>query len=210
MVLPSFAMQLNRTIVSCLLIIIDSVFFIGSYGVLRVLRISVNWVVWILGYLIIVASVAVCYSIFTPTYSLRDVGYGNLLAVFSFGITVYAVSQWVSRRWYVFIKKRTLSFVAQQSRNFFLFARKHHALFGWIVASAAIAHMAVYLPILSEAKEYEIVTGFIAIGILALSVLLGVWIWFVTSVQKKRTPKLVHTTHSILTVVFLLSLAIHI
>jgi hypothetical protein len=98
----------------------------------------------------------------------------------------------------------------QQSRNFFLFVRKHHTFFGWIVAAAAVAHMAVYLPVLSETRGYEIVTGFIAIGILALSVLLGIWIWFVTRVRKQRTPTLIHTTHSVLTIAFLLVLAAHI
>jgi hypothetical protein len=210
MMLPSFAILLNRTILSCILIVIDSIFFVGGYNVLRILRISVNWIVWLFGYLIIVASIALCYSVSTPAYTLHDVGYCNLLGVLSFDITVYAASQWVSRHWYVFIKKRVRSFAVQGSRNFFLFVRKHHAFFGWIVAAAAVGHMVAFFPILSETSNYEVVTGFIAIGILALSVLLGVWIWFVTSVQKKRTPKLIHTTHSILTIAFLLSLAAHI
>lgn len=210
MLLPSFTILLNRAILSCTLIAIDSVFFLGGYSALRVLRISVNWVVWILGYLIIVASVALCYSVSSPTYSLRDVVFGNLLGAFSFLISMYAASQWVSRRWYVFIKKHTLSFVVQQSRNFLLFVRKHHTFFGWIVVAAAVAHMAVYLPMLSEVRGYEIITGFIVIGILALSVLLGIWIWFVTKIRKQRTPMLVHKAHSILTVAFLLALVAHI
>jgi hypothetical protein len=210
MVLPSFAVLLDRAILSCILLAVASVFFLGGYSILRALRISVNWTVWIFGYVIIVASVAVCYVVSTPTYSLRDVGYGNLLAVFSFGIAGYAASQWVSRHWYVFIKKHTRSFIVKGSRNFFLFVRKHHMFFGWIVVAAAVAHMVVYLPIFAAANNYEIVTGFIAIGILALSVLLGLWIWFVTSVQKKRTPRFVHATHSLLTIAFLVALAIHI
>jgi len=210
MLLPSFTILLNRTILSCILIAIDSVFFLAGYSTLRVLRISVNWVVWVLGYMIIVASVALCYSISTPTYSFRDIGFGNLLGAFSFLITMYAASQWISRHWYVFIKKRTLPFIVQQSRNFFLFVRKHHTFFGWIVAIAAVAHMAVFLPFLSEVRGYEIVTGFIAMGILTLSVLLGVWIWFVTRIRKLRTPKLAYTAHSVLTVAFLLALVAHI
>ena len=210
MLLPSFNILINRAILSCILLTIDSVFFLGGYSVLRVLRIPVNWVVWILGYLIIVASAALCYSVSTPTYTLHDRGFGNLLGVLSFLIALYAASQWISRHWYVFIKKRPISFLVQQSRNFFLFVRKHHTFFGWIVAIAAVAHMAVYLPMLAEARGYEIVTGFIAMGILILSILLGIWIWFVTKIRKLRTPKLVHKTHSILTVAFLLALVAHI
>ena len=210
MLLPSFTILLNRAILSSILIIVDSVFFLGGYSVLRVLRISVNWVVWIFGYLIIIASVALCYSVSTPTYSLHDRGFGNLLGALSFLIALYAASQWISRHWYVFIKNRLHSFFVQQSRKFFLFVRRHHTFFGWIVAAAAVAHMAVYLPMLSEVRDYEIITCFIAIGILALSILLGIWIWFVTSVRKQCTPRLIHKAHAILTIAFLLSLVAHI
>lgn len=208
--LPPFTSLLNRAVLSCILIAIDSMFFIASYSILCALKISVNWIVWIFGYLIIIASIALCYSVSDNTYSLRNMSYGNLLGAFSFLITVYAASHWVSRRWYVFIKQRALSFFVQRSRTFFLFVRKHHTFFGWIVAAAAGAHMAVYLPMLFYAQRYEIITGFIAIGILALSVLLGVWIWFVTSIRKQRPPRLVHRVHSLLTIAFLLALAAHI
>ena len=129
MLLPSFTTLLNRAILSCILLTIDTVFFLGGYSVLRVLRISVNWVVWIFGYLIIIASAALCYSVSTPTYSFGDRGFSNLLGVFSFLIALYAASQWISRRWYVFIKKRTISFFVQQSRNFFsVCAQTSHVL----------------------------------------------------------------------------------
>jgi hypothetical protein len=42
--------------------VIDFFFLIGSYGILRLLRISVNWVTWIIGTLIIMAS-AYCYGL---------------------------------------------------------------------------------------------------------------------------------------------------
>ena len=195
---------------SCLLIVLNSVCFLGGYSLLRVLRISVNWVVWIFGYLIIVASAVVCYSVVSPVYSLSDGSGGKILGILSFLIALYALSQWASRHWYVFIKKRALSFIAQQSRNFLLFARKHHTFFGWIVAAAAVAHMAVYLPRLSEVRDYEVVTGFIAIGLLALSIPFGVWIWFVTSVRKQRMPKVIHSVHTVLTFAFLVALVAHI
>lgn len=209
MLVPSLTILLLHPIFCCILIVIDSVFFLGVYSTLRVLRIPVNWVVWIIGYLIIIASVILCYSISTPTYA-RYVGFGNILGIVSFLITVYSASQWASRHWYVYIKKRISSSFVQQSRNFFLFVRKHHTFFGWIVAIAAVAHMAVYLPTLSETRSYEILSGFIAIGILTLSVLLGIWIWLFTNIRKQSPPKLVHKVHSILAVAFLFSLAAHI
>src|SRR5437763_3407556 len=175
----SFTTQLYHAIFkSYILIVLNSVFFLGGYSLLRILRISVNWVVWIFGYLIIVASAALCYSVSSPIYSSLEARAGNILGTLSFLIAMYAVSQWISRQWYVFIKKRALSFAAQQSRNFLLFVRKHHPFFGWIVAATAVAHMTVYLPRLSEVRDYEVTTGFIAIGLLALSIPFGVWIWF--------------------------------
>jgi hypothetical protein len=51
---------------SALLLILcgfDFCFLLTSYGVLRALRISVNWMTWIAGSLIIMASVAVCLTI---------------------------------------------------------------------------------------------------------------------------------------------------
>lgn len=42
--------------------VIGFFFLIGSYGILRLLRISVNWVIWIIGTLIIMAS-AYCYGL---------------------------------------------------------------------------------------------------------------------------------------------------
>jgi hypothetical protein len=207
----SFATQLYHAVLkSYILIALNSVFFLGGYSLLRVLRISVNWVVWIFGYLIIVASAVLCYSVAAPVYSLLGARTGNVLGILSFLIAMYAVSQWISRHWYVFVKKRTLRFVAQQSRDFLLFVRKHHTFFGWIVAAAAVGHTAVYLPRLSEVRDYEVITGFIAIGLLALAILFGVWIWFVTSIRKQRIPKVIHSVHTILTFAFLLVLVAHI
>ena len=207
----SFATQLYHALFkSCILIALNSVFFLGGYSLLRMLRISVNWVVWIFGYLIITASAVLCYTVFNPMYSLPDGPGGNILGMLSFLIALYAVSQWIGRHWYVFVKRRALPFVAQRSRDFLLFVRKHHTFFGWIVAAAAVAHMAVYLPRLSEVREYEVVTGFIAIGLLALAIPFGVWIWFVTSIRKQRIPKVVHSVHTILTFAFLLALVAHI
>jgi len=70
--------------------------------------------------------------------------------------------------------------------------------------------MVFFFPILSRMSGYEEITGFIAIGILALSVILGVWLWIESSWRKRRTPKAVHTLHSALSIAFFVVLFLHI
>lgn len=91
-----------------------------------------------------------------------------------------------------------------------MFLRKHHIFFGWIIGAGSIAHMAIFLPILTRISVYETITGFIAIGILGLMVLLGAWLWIQTALYKRRMPKIVHTVHSSLTIAFFLVLFLHI
>ncbi len=206
----SFSTLLNRTIMGCILIAIDSACFIGGYGMLRSLHISADWVVWALGFMLIIASLAIGYAYVTATLTSRDFHLSNTFGELSFYITAFAAGQWIIRRWYLIVKKRTKSWLAQQSRLFLMFVRKHHSFFGWLVFAGAVAHMVVFLPNITEEHGYEIVTGFIAIGILALSVLLGLWVWFVRSIRKQRLPRTIQTIHSLLSIAFLIAVVIHI
>src|SRR5439155_21699712 len=133
----------------------------------------------------------------------------NLLGLVSFLVAVYSASQWTTRQWYVRTRKRTISLLVKGSRNILLFLRKHHTFFGWVVALTAIGHTVYYLPILSQVRQYEVITGFIALGILALSVLLGMWMWLHVTVRKQRMPQRVHAIHSILTIGFFVTLMVH-
>lgn len=205
-----FPLLADRIIMSCILIVLDSSVFVVGYALLRWLHISVDWVVWTMGFVLIVASLALGYAWITATLNSREFGFGNNLGSLSFFISLYAAGQWVIRHWYLIAKRWRGSFVARQSRLLLMFVRKQHIFFGWLVAAGAVAHMVVFLPHLREEFGYEIITGFIAIGILALSVLLGLWIWYVRSIRKQRMPQMIYTIHSLLSIAFLIAVAIHI
>lgn len=200
----------SRLILLSILATIDFFFLIGSYGVLSVLRIPVNWVTWIIGSLIIAASAALCVSIVIPNSLMLGNGYSNILGVLSFAVAVYTANQWTTRKWYVAIKKRAGAVLVKPSRNVLLFLRKYHLFFGWVVAAAAVAHAVYFLPILTRVSWYEVVTGFVALGILGLSVVLGVSMWVMVSVRKKPMPKIVHTVHAALTIAFFIALVLHV
>jgi hypothetical protein len=206
----SFSTLLDRTIMGCILIALDSACFVLGYGLLRFLHISADWVVWALGFVLIVASLALAYAYVTATLTSRDFHLSNTFGEWSFYIAVFAAGQWIIRQWYLIVKKHTKAWLAQQSRLFLIFVRKHHSFFGWLVFAGAVAHMVVFLPNIAEEHGYEIVTGFIAIGILVLSILLGLWIWFVRSIRKQRPPKMIQTIHSWLSIAFLVVVVLHI
>ena len=156
-----------------------------------------------------VASVVFCLFLLIPNHFTRIHVFGNLLGVIAFLIAVYSASQWTMRHWYVRVKKHTVALLAKGSRDILLFLRKHHMFFGWVVTLTTLAHMVYYLPVMFQFQQYKIVTGFIALGALALLVLLGMWIWLQTAIRKKRMPKVVQTIHSALTIVFLVVLVLH-
>jgi hypothetical protein len=189
-----------------MLALIGFFFLIGSYALLRLLRVPVNWITWVIGTLIMAASVVFTISVLTPGHLSISSHDSGLLGGLSFLVAVYSAGQWAMRRWYVSIKKHTASFLVKGSRDILLFLRKHHPFFGWIVALAAIGHMVYYLPILSAFTEYVIITGFVALGTLIVLVLLGGWIWVQAAVRKQRIPKVVYRVHSALAIVFFVTL----
>lgn len=201
---------LLKSVLLLILCGLDFGFLVGGYGILRVLRISVNWVTWLLGSLLIALSAGVCLAMVMPGLAPWWLGRGaNLVGAFSFLIAIYAASQWVTRQWYVQVKRQAGKWLIQASKNTLLFLRKHHLFFGWIVVAGAIGHMAFFLPSLSSIRVSEEITGFLAISILALMVILGMWVW-IASRRKLPLPKAVRTLHSALTIAFLIVLFLHV
>jgi len=207
--LPHLELVLFRLVLFSLVGVIAFFLLIGGYGILRALRIPTSWVAWIVGTLLIAASILLCLSILLPGQFGEARIPGNLLGLMSFLVAVNSASQWTTRQWYVHIGKRTTSLLVKGSRNILLFLRKHHVFFGWVVALTAIGHTVYYLPILLRVQQYEVITGFIALGILALSALLGMWIWLQVTVRKQRMPQGVHTVHSALAIAFFVTLMVH-
>jgi hypothetical protein len=189
----------------------DFGFLVTSYGILRVLRISVNWITWLIGSVIMLAGLAFCLSMLQPgLFPERIRSLGNPMGAVAFLVAVYTASQWITRQWYIRIKKDAGQWLKNASKNVLMFLRKHHVFFGWIVAVGSLAHLAFFLPALKHISLYEEVTGFIAVGILALMVVLGLWLWIESTLRRRRMPRLVHTVHSILTIAFFVVLFLHI
>lgn len=134
---------------------------------------------------------------------------GNLLGLLAFFVAVYAASQWTTRQWYRQAKEDASQWLKQFSKNVLMFLRQHHIFFGWVVGAGSPVHMMVFFPILERISVYEEVTGLLAMGILALMVLLGARLWIETTLRR-RMPKAVHTIHSALTIAFFAVLFLHI
>src|SRR5258708_8947538 len=111
--------MLVRSVLLLILCGIDFGFLLGGYGILRVLRISVNWVTWIIASFIIALSVEVSLAIIMPgtAPSWLDRGGGNLVGVFSFLIAVFAASQSMTRQWSVHIKRQTRTCLVRASMD---------------------------------------------------------------------------------------------
>ncbi len=203
---------LVRTVLLLLLCGAGAFSLIYIYRVLRALHISVTWVTWIGGSLLIALSALVCLAVVAPALlpHFFDQQGKSLAGYVAFFIGVDAAGLWISRQWFLRIKRRPRPQLIQRSRTVLMFLRKHHLFFGWIVAAGAMAHTVFYLPILASISSFEEITGFLAIGILALMVLLGLWLWFVSTVRKKRMPVIIHTIHSALTIAFFVVLLLHI
>lgn len=181
-------------------------FLIGNYSVLRMLKIPVDRVVWIVGAGMIVGSIAFSFAVLMPDHFGAAHHFSSLLGGLSFLVAVYSASQWVMRRYYIHIKKHTSSLLMKGAKNFLLFLRKHHPFLGWIVSLTAIAHVIYYMPLLSRLSVYAVISGFAALGVLLSSVLSGEWLWFQSSIKKRGVPRLMRTLHSTLSAAFLVIL----
>lgn len=190
---------------------IDFCLLLGGYGAVRVLHLPVNRVTRLIGSAIITLSLGMCLGMVLSDLAPRWLGIGSkAVGVLSFLIAVYAASQWATRQWYVRFKRQISRGLIRSARDFLMFLRTHHLLFGWIVAAGAVGHMVFFLPSLARTSVYEEMTGFLAIGILAVMILLGLWLWFTTVVRRQRMPKAIHTVHAGLAIAFFLALFLHI
>ena len=186
-----------RSVLLLILCGIDFCLLLGGYGAVRVLHLPVNRVTRLMGGAILVLSLGLCLGMVMPDLAPRWLGVGSkAVGVLSFLIAVYAASQWAMRQWYVRFKRQIGKGLIHSARDFLAFLRAHHLFFGWIVAAGALGHMVFFFPSLARTSVYEEVTGFLAIGILALMILLGLWLWFTTAVRKQRMPKAIHTVHA--------------
>ncbi len=187
---------------------IDFVCLLASYGILRLLHISVNWVTWIIGTCLIVVSTFFCLSLLAPIGISPDVGTSNLLGFVAFLIAIDSWSQWVTRRGYLLLKKQQLSWVTTRMREAFLFLRKHHQFLGWLVVITAVAHVAYFLPILANVSQYEVITGFVALAILAVGTGLG-W-WIEQAVKRKQASQKLRLLHFLTAIAFVLAFMVHV
>ncbi|HEX7733607.1 MAG TPA: hypothetical protein VF458_02045 [Ktedonobacteraceae bacterium] len=203
---PIFA----KAVLFLILSAFDVFFLLTGYGLLRALRVSVNWVTWLIGGFLITLSLAACLAVLQPgLFPSRFRIIGNPIGAIAFFIAVYAASQWITRQWFLRVKQSASQWLKQFSKNILIFLRKHHVFFGWIVAAGSLAHMVFFMPVLTRISLYEEITGFIALGTLALMALLGAWLW-IMSLCKQRMPRIVHTIHALLTIVFFIALLLHI
>ena len=201
---------LARSFFYTILATIDFFILLGSYGFLRLIHFSANWATWLIGSLIILDSALLCLSYIFPLHLIQYRRTENILGMLAFLIAVYAAAQWVTRKWYIIIKKQASAGVVQGSRSVLMFLRKHHEFFGWVIFCAALAHTVFFLPSVFSigVKNYEYITGFITLGILSISVVLGVWMWARTRLRL-RVPKTLHNVHALLTIAFFVVLFIH-
>jgi hypothetical protein len=199
-----------RSVFLLILCGLDFALLLGGYGMLRVLRLSVNGFTRIVGSAIIALSLSICLGMALPAQVSRWPGAASkVVGALSFLVAVYAASQWPLRHWYVAVKQRA-SRLVRPARDFLVFLRSQHLFLGWVVAAGALGHMVFFVPTLARIAVYEEITGWVAMGILALMVLLGLWLWFVTVVRKQRLPRGVRAVHSVLALAFFLTLFLHI
>jgi hypothetical protein len=203
-----FQRLLAETILLLILAAIDVSIFIGSYGILRLLGISVNWATWIVGTLIISLSVYVCLLTLFPGTSVRNAGLSNLLGMFSFLIAVHSGGQWTTRRWYLLVKKRATATIVKPSRELLLFLRQHHQFLGWLVVITAVAHVVFFLPYLSTLPFMRVITGVVALSVLAVLALFGLWIEY--RIKKKRLTQKARVVHALLAITFFITFIVHI
>ncbi len=206
-------MQLITRLVGILILFvvlgtIDFSFLLLSYGVLRLLRISVNWVTWLVGALIILASGYTCLLVFFPSTNIRDAGLSNVMGAFSFLIAVHSGSQWTTRRWYLVVKKGTAFWMTKATREVLLFLRKHHQFLGWLVLITAEAHTFYFLQYISRSPSFKIITGFIALALLLIIAILGLWIDY--RKRKKRVTQKARRVHALLTIALFAAFVVHV
>jgi hypothetical protein len=197
-----------RFVVLVVLSVIDYVCLLGSYSLLRLFRISVRWVTWLIGISLIIVSIFFGLSLVAPVGVAPDIGTSNLLGFIAFLIAIDSWAQWITRRGYLALKNLKLQWAAKRVRGAFLFLREHHQFLGWLVVITALAHVVYFLPILARVSLYEVVTGFVALALLALGTGLGWWIEL--AVRKKRASQKLRLFHLLVAIAFMLAFIVHV
>ncbi len=180
--------------------------FLAGYSILRWARISVNWVTWMIGSLLILLSVANCFFVFVPG-QFNTFRVGGLLGFLSLFIGMYALAQWGVRSGYVWSKKRASGLIVQPIRNLLLFLRKHHQFFGWLVLITALGHTAAYLPTLSHIASALLITGIAGLLLLAFLAVLGMWIE--RQIKLKRLSTKARLVHIVSAIAFFVVIYLH-
>ncbi len=185
---------------------------IGSvlgYSFLRLLHIPLDWVMWLIGGYITVTSCLLVVLVLTHQLSF-DSDYATSVGSLGFLVSFHAANLWVVRHMYDGTKKGPSAFFPTQVRVLLLFLRKHHVLLGSLTLLAVLSHMSFYVPTLAERGLYKVVTGFVALGVLLLVVVLGFWITVRKTFYKKPIPLVLKNAHTFLGIAFMLSLALHV
>ncbi|HEY4389594.1 MAG TPA: hypothetical protein VGN34_34570 [Ktedonobacteraceae bacterium] len=163
--------QLLKIPVDILTASIGVVLLLSIYAILRVMRTPGRFIAWSMVLLLIAASVLACVFGFIRNDSLFS--NNGLLGLIAFLVAVYAGSQWLARRWYLWIKRHGRSLLAKATQRILRFLRAYHQLFGWLVLLAATGHALSYGPTFARMKMSDVATGVIVWFVLALLVLWG-------------------------------------
>lgn len=206
--MPPASRLVELAIVLVSLAAIDAGFLFVSYGVLRLIHISVNWTTWLVGSLIIAASAYTCLLVFLPATPVRGSGLSNVVGAFSFLVAIHAANQWTTRRWYIVVKKGAARWLAGPIREVLLFLRRHHQFLGWLVVITAEAHTFYFLQDLTRFPAFKIITGFIALAILLAMAFIGLLIEY--AVRHKRVSQKIRIVHSLLAIAFFAAFVAHV
>ena len=198
--------------------ILDSLFFIGVYSFARFFRIPIRRLTVGIGCLIFAACIIIGLLPVVEAQSLQSnemLAKGSvLLGILAIFVTLYSFCEWTTRRWYVFIKKRTQSWLMCTARGLFLYMRAYHQWFGWIVFATSAAHGVFFVVLLfvlpadvPPSGVTGIITGLVAFGILTLLAALGLWIDH--KVKHKQLSTKMRLFHFVTAFAFVISIVIH-
>lgn len=185
---------------------IGIVVLLGFYGMLNAIHAPGRYIAWIVVLLLITTNLLAC--LFGFIWNDSPFSNNGLLGVIAFLVAVYAVSQWLVRRWYLWIKRYGRSLLVKATQNILLFLRKYHQLFGWLVLAAATGHALSYGPAFTRMKASDAVTGVLSWIILAVLVFWGYWLERRT--KKKLAAKPQRLIHTGIALIFFLFLIFHI
>jgi hypothetical protein len=202
-------MQMSRLLavaIDCLVLgTLAGLIGLGFYGLLRLLRLPVNWLTIIIGSFFILASFYLGMDSMIQGHP--DPGLSNSLGFLSYCIAIYAAGQWFARRWYLAAKRRLGRFLVREVRNLYLYTRAHHQFFGWLVAITASAHAIYFLVFSRESPPRWTITGIAAWAALALLVLIGLYI---DRVRRTRSIRRIEPLHIGASLLFVALFVVHV